>query len=87
MNVAAFLLALRRRTRLVSNARDPLAEAWRFLDAHGETTERQALRKTRGHSNCSLSSNLTAHDCPLLLRKSSGFPGRQSGVRCLGPFW
>ena len=36
MNAAAFLLALKRRTRLVSNARDPLAEAWRFLDAHGD---------------------------------------------------
>jgi hypothetical protein len=44
MNAAAFLLALRRRTREVSNARDPLAEARSFLDA-GETAEGQALRK------------------------------------------
>ena len=45
MNAAAFLRALRRRTRLVSNARDPLAEARRFLDAHRETAEDQAFRR------------------------------------------
>ncbi len=43
MNAAAFLVALRRRARAVSPARDPLAEARRFLDAHGETAEGQAL--------------------------------------------
>ena len=44
MNAAAFLLALRRRARIPFPARDPLAEARRFLDAHGETAEGQALR-------------------------------------------
>ncbi len=45
MNAADFLLALGRRSRLGSNARDPLAKAWRFLEAHGETAEGQALRR------------------------------------------
>ncbi len=45
MNAAAFLVALRRRARAVSPVRDPLAEAHRFLDAHGETGEGQALRR------------------------------------------
>lgn len=45
MNAADFLLALGRRSRLASNARDPLAEARRFLDAHRETAEGQALRR------------------------------------------
>ncbi len=45
MNAAAFLVALRRRARYVSTVRDPLAEARRFLDAHGETGEGRALRK------------------------------------------
>ncbi len=45
MNAAAFLVALRRRARAVSPVRDPLAEARRFLDAHGETGEGQALRR------------------------------------------
>ena len=44
MNAAAFLVALRRRARAVSPARDPLADARRFLDAHGETAEGQGLR-------------------------------------------
>lgn len=45
MKAAAFLLALKRRTRLVSNARDPLAEARRFVDAHGQTAEGQAFHR------------------------------------------
>jgi hypothetical protein len=45
MNAAAFLVALRRRARVTSPARDPLAEATRFFDAHGETGEGQALRR------------------------------------------
>ena len=45
MNAAAFLVALRRRARAVSPVRDPLAEARRFLDAHGETGEGRALRR------------------------------------------
>jgi hypothetical protein len=45
MNAAAFLVALRRRARYASTVRDPLAEARRFLDAHGETGEGEALRK------------------------------------------
>ncbi len=45
MNAAAFLVELRRRTRAVSPARDPLAEAHRFLDTRGETGEGQALRR------------------------------------------
>lgn len=45
MDAAAFHLALRRRTRDLTPARDPLAEARRFLDAHGETGEGQALRR------------------------------------------
>ena len=45
MNAAAFLVALRRRARAVSPVPDPLAEAHRFLDAHGETGEGRALRK------------------------------------------
>ncbi len=45
MNAAAFLVALRRRARYSSPARDPLAEARRFLDARGETGEGRALRK------------------------------------------
>ena len=45
MNAAAFLVALRRRARYVSTVRDPLAEARRFLDAHGETGEGRALRR------------------------------------------
>jgi hypothetical protein len=45
MNAAAFLVALRHRARAASPARDPLAEARRFLDAHGETAEGQALRR------------------------------------------
>ena len=45
MNGATFLLALRHRTRTVSPVRDPLAEARRFLDAHGETGEGQELRR------------------------------------------
>ncbi len=38
-------MALRRRARTVSPVRDPLAEARRFLDAHGETGEGRALRR------------------------------------------
>ena len=34
-----------RRARAVYPVRDPLAEARRFLDAHGETGEGQALRR------------------------------------------
>ena len=45
MDAAAFLVALRRRGCATSPARDPLAEARRFLDAHGETGEGQALRR------------------------------------------
>ena len=45
MDAAAFLLALNRRARVPSPTRDPLAEAWRFLDVHGETGEGQALRR------------------------------------------
>ena len=45
MNAAAFLVPLRRRARYVSPVRDPLAEAHRFLDTHGETGEGRALRK------------------------------------------
>jgi len=45
MNAAAFLLALRRRTHAITSVRDPFAEARRFLDAHGETGEGQALRR------------------------------------------
>jgi hypothetical protein len=45
MNAAAFLVALRRRARATSPARDPLAEARRFLDDYGETGEGQALRR------------------------------------------
>ncbi len=45
MNAAAFLVALRRRARAVALVRDPLAEARRFLDTHGETGEGQALRR------------------------------------------
>ncbi len=45
MNAAAFLVALRRRPRYASPARDPLAEARRFLDERGETGEGQALRR------------------------------------------
>ena len=45
MNAAAFLVELRRRDPAVSPIRDPLAEARRFLDAHGETGEGQALRR------------------------------------------
>jgi hypothetical protein len=45
MNAAAFLVALKRRVRLRCPYRDPVAEAWRFLDAHGETAEGQALRR------------------------------------------
>jgi hypothetical protein len=45
MNAAAFLVALRRRACTTSSARDPLAEALTFLDAHGDTAEGQALRR------------------------------------------
>ncbi len=45
MDAAAFLVALRRRVRVASPARDPLAEARRFLDAHGASGEGQALRR------------------------------------------
>ena len=45
MNAAAFLAAVRRRTRFTLAHDDPLAAAWRFLDEHGETGEGQALRK------------------------------------------
>ena len=45
MNAAAFLVALRRRARAVSPVRDPLAEARRFLDTHGDTGEGQALSR------------------------------------------
>ena len=45
MNDAEFFRALSRRTRLVCNIRDPLAEAQRFLEENGETAEGQALRK------------------------------------------
>ena len=45
MNAAVFLVALRRRARAESSVQDPLAEARRFLDAHGETREGQALRR------------------------------------------
>ena len=45
MNAAAFLVALRRQARAVSSVQEPLAEARRFLDAHGETMEGQALGK------------------------------------------
>ena len=38
-------MALRRRARYVSPARDPLAEVRRFLDTHGETGEGRALRR------------------------------------------
>jgi hypothetical protein len=44
MDAAAFLIALGRRTRATSPARDPLAEARRFLDDYGQTGEGQALR-------------------------------------------
>ena len=45
MNAAAFLVALRRRARAGYPVRDPLAEARRFLDAHGKTGEGQALSR------------------------------------------
>ena len=45
MNAAAFLVALRRRARVTSPARDPLAAARRFLDEFGQTAEGQALRR------------------------------------------
>jgi len=45
MKAAAFLVALRRQARAVSSVQEPLAEARRFLDAHGETMEGQALGK------------------------------------------
>jgi hypothetical protein len=45
MRAAAFLLLVNRHARLVSDARDPLTEARRFLDVHGATGEGQALRK------------------------------------------
>ena len=45
MNAAAFLVALRRRAPATSPAGDPLADARRFLDAHEETGEGQALRR------------------------------------------
>jgi hypothetical protein len=45
MNAAAYLVALRRRASKVSDARDPLAEARRFLAAHGHTAEGMAFRK------------------------------------------
>jgi hypothetical protein len=45
MNDVAFFKALSRRTPLVCNIRDPLAEARRLLKENGETAEGQALRK------------------------------------------
>ncbi len=48
MNAAAFLLALRQRTIAPSSALDPLEETQRFLVAHGDTAEGQALRKVLG---------------------------------------
>ena len=45
MNAAAYLVALRRRASKVSDARDPLAEARRFLATHGHTAEGTAFRK------------------------------------------
>lgn len=45
MNAASFFLALARRSRYVSNARDPLGEAVQFLDQHGDTAEGRMLRK------------------------------------------
>lgn len=45
MNAAAYLVALRRRASTVSSARDPLADAQRFLEEHGHTSEGMALRK------------------------------------------
>ena len=45
MNAAAFLLALRRRTRTTSPAPDPLKDARQFLAAHGDTAEGEAFRR------------------------------------------
>lgn len=45
MELAAFLVAIQRRTRFTSTARDPLAAAHAFLDKHGKTAEAEALRR------------------------------------------
>ncbi len=45
MKAAAFLLALSRRAPTVSPSRDSLADARRFILAHGETGEGRALRR------------------------------------------
>lgn len=45
MDAASFLLTLQCRSRAISSARDPLAEARRCLERHGQTGEGQALRK------------------------------------------
>lgn len=45
MNVASFLIAVRRRASRHCESRDPLADARRFLNEHGDTGEGQALRR------------------------------------------
>ena len=45
MKAAAFLSLLKRRANAASEARDPLAEAQRFLQERGDTAEGQALRR------------------------------------------
>jgi len=45
LNLAAFIAAVKGRTRFTSTARDPLEAARHFIDQHGETAEGQALRR------------------------------------------
>lgn len=45
MNAAAFLLALRRRSRTVHPCADPLKAARRLLAVHGNTAEGEAFRR------------------------------------------
>jgi hypothetical protein len=92
MSAAGFLVELRRRAPVVSLARDPLADARRFLDAHGETGEGQALRKvittlatgegtfTEAAAGCSAGETLGLVDALVEAR----IEGRYSEVEWLG---